>query len=463
MAEPAQSGSSSPSENRTDAGRLPAARPRDLRSLEEEKAFLRDLEGRPGFYRKWRGYWSLSGPGWLQSAVTLGAGSAGSSIYAGAVFGYSLLWVQPVAMFLGVVVFAAIGHQLLVTQERPYQVFRQRLHPAIALFWGGNVLLASIIWQFPQYALGTAVLKDILAVAGVNAPRAPLAGLLLASVTVFCWSTGSRSRRATRAFERALKYLLLAMAAAFFLVVIRTGVDWAGLARGLLGFHVPRTREGLTIVLGMLGAAVGVNMTFLYPYALLARGWGREHRGLKNFDLVTSMFLPFVLATSFVVIACANTLHVRGIRVSGPLDAARALEPLIGLTAARIVFSLGVLSMCFTTAVIEMLVCGFVLGEIFGFEARGRAYRAGTMLANVGVIGAFTSLPLWLPVMASSLNLVMMPIAYAGFLILQNKKSYLGTDVSRGLKGAVWNALLLLALLIVTAGAVVRLLSLFGG
>jgi len=55
------------------------------------------------------------------------------------------------------------------------------------------------------------------------------------------------------------------------------------------------------------------------------------------------MFLPFVLATSFVTIACANTLYARGIQVRGAVDAAHALEPLIGLTLGRVVFSLGVL------------------------------------------------------------------------------------------------------------------------
>jgi hypothetical protein len=132
------------------------------------------------------------------------------------------------------------------------------------------------------------------------------------------------------------------------------------------------------------------------------------------------------------------------------------------LTAGRIVFSLGVLSMCFTTAVIEMLICGFVLAEMFRFEPRGRAYRAATMVANVGILGAFYKLPLWLPVLTSSLNLLMMPIAYIGFFILQNKRSYLGDEVNRGLKGTVWNAAMLLAVLVVAAGAVVRLLSLLG-
>lgn len=433
---------------------------RDPESLEREKARLREIDARPGRLRRWRAYWSLSGPGWVQSALTLGAGSAGSSIFAGAVYGYDLLWVQPVAMFLGVVMFAAIGHQTLVTQARPYDVFRKTLHPALAFAWGAVVLVASIIWQFPQYALATSVTRDMFAVAGVAMPRLPIALTLLAAATALCWSYGRGSRRAVRLFERALKYLVLLMAFFFFLVVLKTGVDFGALFKGLFGFHVPRDREGLTIVLGALGAAVGVNMTFLYPYTLLARGWGREHRGLKNFDLAVSMFAPFVLTTGLVVVACANTLHVQGIRVREAVDAAHALAPVAGVAVGRIVFSLGVLGMCFTTLAIEMVICGFVLCEMLGLEPSGWRYRAATMVANIGILGAFYPTPFWLPVLASSIALVMMPIAYVAFFILQNKRSYLGDDVNRGLKGAVWNVLLVLAILAVAVGAAVKLASL---
>jgi len=252
------------------------------------------------------------------------------------------------------------------------------------------------------------------------------------------------------------------MVLSFFLVVIKTGVDWVGMLKGFFSFHIPRSREGITIVLGQLGAAVGVNMTFLYPYTLLARGWGKEHRGLKNFDLGTSMFIPFILATSFVTIACANTLNVQGIKVQGAVDAAHALEPLVGLAFGRLIFSFGILSMCLTTIVIEMLICGFVLSEMFRFEYRGWAYRASTMLANIGILGAFTSMPFWLPVIASSFNLLMMPVAYICFFILQNKKSYLGEEVNRGIKGTTWNVILVLAILVVATGAVIKVLSVLG-
>ena len=41
--------------------------------------------------------------------------------------------------------------------------------------------------------------------------------------------------------------------------------------------------------------AVGINMTFLLPYSMLRKGWGREHRGLASFDLghrLVRAFLP---------------------------------------------------------------------------------------------------------------------------------------------------------------------------
>ncbi len=440
---------------------LPMVGAVDPEALEKEKSSLREIDSRPGRLARWRGYWSLSGPGWVQSALTLGAGSAGSSIYAGAVFGYRLLWVQVVAMLLGVFVFSAIGHQTLMTQVRPYDAFRKKLHPILAFSWGAVVFLASIVWQFPQYGLATSVLRDVFDVFGLAVPRAPIALALLAGGTALCWSYGSGSRRAVRLFERALKYCVLIMLASFLLVVVKTGVDFKELLRGLFGFSIPRDREGLTIVLGALGAAVGVNMTFLYPYTLLARGWAREHRGLKNFDLGTSMFLPFVLTTGLVIVACANTLYARGIRVQGAVDAAHALAPLVGVAAGRLIFSLGILGMCFTTLTIEMVICGFVLSEMFGFEPRGWRYRAATMTANIGILGAFYPLPIWLPVVASSFALVMLPLAYIGFFILQNKKSYLGDDVPRGARGLAWNLVILLAILVVTAGAAVKILSLF--
>ena len=67
-------------------------------------------------------YLRLSGPGWLQSALTLGGGSLGSSLYLGVLAGYSLLWLQPLAMLFGIVMLSAIGYFTTSTGRSPFQV-----------------------------------------------------------------------------------------------------------------------------------------------------------------------------------------------------------------------------------------------------------------------------------------------------------------------------------------------------
>ena len=57
--------------------------------------------------------------------------------------------------------------------------------------------------------------------------------------------------------------------------------------------------------------AVGINMTFLLPFSMLKRGWNRDFRGLATFDLSTGLFIPFVLATSCVVLAAAAQFHAK--------------------------------------------------------------------------------------------------------------------------------------------------------
>ena len=61
----------------------------------------------------------LSGPGWLQGAITLGGGSLAGALYLGVIMGYHMMWLQPVAMILGVIMLSAISYVTLSTEERP--------------------------------------------------------------------------------------------------------------------------------------------------------------------------------------------------------------------------------------------------------------------------------------------------------------------------------------------------------
>ena len=62
-----------------------------MSSIEEEKKYLSNAEA-SGLFSRLGAYTKLSGPGWLQSAITLGGGSLASSLFLGVLAGYSLLW-----------------------------------------------------------------------------------------------------------------------------------------------------------------------------------------------------------------------------------------------------------------------------------------------------------------------------------------------------------------------------------
>ena len=96
-------------------------------------------------------------------------------------------------------------------------------------------------------------------------------------------------------------------------VDVKGGIPWGELFSGFLPYNFAEgtwnipfgNDKGIDIMIAALSAAVCINMTFLFGYSYLAKGWGKEHRGLAKFDLVTGMLIPYVLATGLMVVATA--------------------------------------------------------------------------------------------------------------------------------------------------------------
>jgi manganese transport protein len=427
---------------------LPMAHPPDPQALVWERTALATLAREP-LARRARAYLGLLGPGYLQSAMTLGGGTASAALFAGAVFGYQLLWVAPFAMALGVVMLAAVSWQTLSTGRRPWQAMREHAGPFFAWSWAIGALLSSIIWHFPLYALASAVVVDLGELGGITRLSPLAAGGLILAWAVAVSSLYGRSPRWIRAYERVLQAMVWGIVLCFAWVVFQTGIsDWGELLRGFFAFEIPDERNGIagvTLVLSGVSAAVGVNMVFLYPYTLLARGWGREHRELSRFDLLIGMFVPYTLAVSLVVIATANTLHLDpaydGMRLS-PVEAAGVLAQGIGPVAGRLVFGLGILGMALSTITLHMLTCGFVSVELFGFEVGSRGYRAATLLPIPGVLGCiyWSDIAVWVAVPTNIICGLFLPAAYVGFCILQRSRAYLGDERPVGPLGGLWLA-----------------------
>lgn len=456
---------------------LPMTAKWDPQKLTQEKADLAALEGKP-FFRRASGYVKRTGPGLLQSAMTLGAGSATASVVAGASFGYKLLWVQPVAMFLGVMMLAALGNVVLTRGERPYKAFGKELSKTLVFLWALGTILSSIIWHFPQYGLAAGAVRDLVTMSGLpaydseqNFTTAGLVGsfgvgLLILSVNIFTvWSYGS-STKGIKRYEWFLRSVIALIIVMFAIVVVGSfsKINWSELGKGFIGWYgIPgyQNFEHVTLVLGMLGAAVGINMTFLYPYTLLAKGWGKEHKKLARWDLGMSMFLPFALVTSLVIVAMTITgvyTGEDGLRDTlKPVAAAASLSGVLGKDAGRIIFDLGLVAMTCSAISTHMVVCGFTLCEMFGLEYTKTRFRIFALAPSIGLFGVVTKLPFWFPVVASAVCFAMLPIAYLTFLIMNNKRSYIGDAVGKGFRRLVLNLILVIALALATIGSLIQI------
>jgi len=291
-------------------------------------------------------YTKLSGPGWLQSAITLGGGSLAGSLYLGVLGGTGLLWTQPVAMVLGVIMLSAIAYVTLSTGERPFDAICRHVNPVLGWGWAIATLMANLVWALPQFSLGAASLRQNLLPGVLGSGAMPdttgklvACGLILLVCVLVVWSY-DQGRKGIRLFEYVLKGMVGVIVVCFFGVVVKMslsegGLDWGSIAGGFVpdlsmlsrpaeAFRpvidgvAPAFQEFWTarivgdqrdVMITVTATAVGINMTFLLPYSMLKRGWDRDFRGLAIFDLSTGLFVPFILATSCVVIASASRFH----------------------------------------------------------------------------------------------------------------------------------------------------------
>ena len=395
------------------------------------------------------GYVRLMGPGYLQSAMTLGGGTAFASIFAGAAFGYQLIWVAPLSMLLGIIVLAAVSHQTLSTGKDPFHAMREYAGGFFAYGWAISAVLSSIIWQLAQYALASAMLAALARSAGWDTPDWVMGLIALAWCIVVALLYGSTSKL-VRVYENLLKAMVWFIILCFGYVVFKTGIPEPG--KLLAGFvpSIPEQNQdvkGITLVVSGLAAAVGVNMLFVYPYSLRKRGWGRAHRRLAHLDLIFGMFVPYAIAASLMLIAAASVFHFgepdlfegRGI---SPVQAASVLaDPeRLGPVAGLWIFGLGIVAMALSSITMQMVCSGFACSQMFGWKQGSAKYFVGMMLPAIGVLGSvfWSEMRLWVAVPTNVICGLFMPLAYIGFIRLQRNRKYLGDDRPGGLLGNAW-------------------------
>ena len=354
--------------------------------IEKDRQMILDAK-KKGTGSIFRTYLKLSGPGWLQSGITLGGGSLSSSLYLGVLVGFSFMWLQPLAMILGVIMMSAIAYVTLSSGERPLHAINRHVNPVLGWGWLIASMMANLVWSLPQFALGTAALRQNLlpglignSVMG-EMPGKMIAGAMFLAICLTFTMTYGAGGRGTKIFEILIKTIVSIIVLSFIGVVLKLSIEgrivWGEILSGMIPDlslfmkptdkimpHILKVGEQFQsfwtnmivgqqrdVMISAAATAVGINMTFLLPYSMLRKGWDKHFRGLAIFDLSTGLFIPFILATGCIVIASSSQFHAapaQGLVADEPggqitvEPAANLVGPYKGLLADRLKFQIGI-------------------------------------------------------------------------------------------------------------------------
>jgi Mn2+/Fe2+ NRAMP family transporter len=370
------------------------------------------------------------GPGIVVVLTWLGAGDVVDMAVAGSSYGYSLMWVLVVAVFMRFVFVSAIArYQLCNPHGEGVLDGLCRLHSAYApVLFVAAVVMSHVYQSYMTVGAGE-VCRNLFGwgetwqwAIAVNA-----SALLL----VF--------RPSYDRLELAFKIQLGLLAVSFLGTAAWVGFDPMDLLHGLVRFEMPGRHgpfDPLLVALAMIGAVGGSLMNLVYPYFLEAKGWrGPQYRRVAFYDFLLAVVTMIVLNLSVWTLG-AELLHPD--RHIQTLD---DLPRLLG-EGGRILFYLGIFAALYTS----------ILGHAAGLAALGshawlrhrsgpgpllsdyRQHPVHRALVVWGLVSALVwTLPgmpdfVTLTLVANSAQVVLLPLLALGLFRITSSARFIGAE-----------------------------------
>jgi Mn2+/Fe2+ NRAMP family transporter len=210
--------------------------------------------------------------------------------------------------------------------------------------------------------------------------------------------------------------------------------SWREVGRELVIPNFSFDSNYLTILVGVIGTTIAPWMQFYIQSAVVEKGITVKDFGYCKWDVISGCFMTNIVAL-FIIVACAATLHVHGIKIETAKEAALALGPLAGKWAQWL-FALGLLNASLFSASILPLATSYYVCEAFGFEAGVNHswkeapvfYWLYTLLIAIGAaVILIPNMPLIAVMFWSQVaNGVLLPFVLIFMLILINNKDLMG-------------------------------------
>jgi len=382
---------------------------------------------------------AVIGPGFITANVDNDAGGIYTYSFAGAQFGYSLLWTI-IPMTLALIVIQEMSARMGACTGKGLSDLIREEYGLRITFVMMLVLVATNFTNVMAEFAGVASSMELFHVSKfISVP--------IAAAIVWLIVVKGNYKSVEKVFLTASFFYI-----AYIIAGVLSRPNWPAAAVSTVRppheaalFRVPGY---VYMVTGIIGATIALWMQFYLQASVVEKGVTMRDYGKTKIDvLVGSLFAPLV--AGFIILACAATLYQSGHRViSDAADAAAALGPLAGRWA-QILFGAGLFNASLFAASILPLSTAYTVCEGLGFESgldkkfseASVFYWLYTVLVGAGA--AVILLPrfplLKMLVLSQVLNGVLLPFVLIFMLLLINKSSLMGEYVnSRFFNWVAW-------------------------
>ncbi len=353
------------------------------------------------------------GPGFLITAAFIGPGTVTSASFAGASFGFYLLWVVIISGALAFVLQEMAGRFSLEQGEDLSQALMKTTGSELANIAFTSVAVFAIVLGAAAYEAGN-ITGAYIGLDGFYHIGKLWAFIVSAIAIFFLW------KGKYKAIESFLMGLVGLMSLSFLVTAIKAGPGTFEMIRGL----VPSFPKGSkSIATALLGTTVVPYNLFLYSSVVL-KGWKRGEKREMRKDLGISISLGVVITASIIVTSAA-AFFVQGIKINSAATMAIQLKPLLG-SSAKNAFCIGLFAAGLSSAITAPYAAAWLLRGVLRLKENSLSFRViSSVIVLFGLSSVFFPVnPLQLIILAQIANALILPIivVFLGYTIL--KKSF---------------------------------------
>ena len=382
-------------------------------------------------------YMAALGPGLISALAGNDAGGIGTYSYAGANYGFQMLFLLVVITFVLALVQEMSARMGAVTQKGLGELIREQYGVSWTLFALGVMLVANTATVVAEFAGVSA--------AGTLFGIPPYVSIPVAAITMWLLVTRGPFRLVERIFLAICLIQVTYVVAAIKAVNENKMLSWEQVLRQTAVPHFSGDTAFLLLMVGVVGTTIAPWMQFFLQSNMVDRGVRIAQYRYQKADVYLGAFVTDLVAW-FIIVCTAATLYPlvqKGLVLEDTTQIAQALSIPLG-SIGTVLFAAGLLAASLLAAAVLPLATAYTWCEAFGWEiGLEKTSKQAPLFYGIFTVTLFLGAaimlipgvnPLSAMLISQDLNGILLPVVLIFMLKLVNDKRLM-KDYTNGFWG----------------------------